>query len=174
MTELEPDDVDDDPPDRAAGPNYVTPAGKARFEAEHTALLRGERPRVTREVADAAAQGDRSENAEYIYGKRRLREIDRRLHFLEKRLQSMVVVDPAVQRRRDTVYFGATVTVQDHAGATKRWTIVGQDEIDLASGHISIRSPVGSALIGKQIDDEARIVTPGGVRTYCIVEIAYP
>ena len=170
----EADDDDDDAGPRQFGPNYVTPGGKARFEAEHTQLLRGERSRVVREVADAAAQGDRSENAEYIYGKKRLREIDRRLHFLEKRLQSMVVVDPAAQKLRDTVYFGATVTIEDHSGQRKTLTLVGQDEIDLDRGHISMHAPIGRALLAKQVDDEVRVQAPGGLRLYVIVEISYP
>jgi len=164
---------DDDEP-RPRVPDAITPVGMARLRAEHTELLRRERPKVVREVADAAAQGDRSENAEYIYGKRRLREIDRRLQFLERRMRLVVVVDPAAHQVRDRVLFGATVVLEDDRGERATWTLVGADEVDVAARRISVHSPVGRALIGKEVDDEVRVLTPGGARTFALVEIAYP
>lgn len=155
-------------------PNYITPAGHERLRAEHSHLVKRERPRVVHEVAEAAAQGDRSENAEYIYGKKRLREIDRRVRFLEQRLDAARVVDPRSQTRRDRVFFGATVTVEDSDGARRTWTIVGEDETDAQAGHISHRSPIGQALLGKGLDDEIKVRTPGGERVYVIVAIDYP
>ncbi len=153
-------------------PNYLTPEGFARLQAELKALSRVERPKVVQEVSEAAAQGDRSENAEYIYGKKRLREIDRRVHWLMKRLGSCEVVDPALQSG-DKVFFGATVTVEDESGAEQVWKIVGVDEIDAARGHISWRSPIGAALLGRSLDDEVRVKTPGSARTFVIVEVQY-
>ena len=135
--------------------------------------MKRERPRVVQEVAEAAAQGDRSENAEYIYGKKRLREIDRRVRFLEQRLDAAQVVDPRQQVRRDRVFFGATVQVEDEDEATRRWMIVGEDETDAQAGKISHRSPIGQALLGKTLDDEIKARTPGGERVYVIVAIDY-
>jgi transcription elongation factor GreB len=156
------------------GPNYISRAGLQRLTDERDQLRKVERPRVVGEVAEAAAMGDRSENAEYIYGKRRLREIDRRLRFLEGRIDAAVVVDAAAQTRRDRVYFGATVTTEAADGSERTWTLVGEDEVDLALGWISHRSPMGAALMGKQVDDEVRVMTPGGVRTLAIVAIRWP
>ena len=158
---------------KAPIPNYITPEGHERLRAEHSHLVKRERPRVVQEVAEAAAQGDRSENAEYIYGKKRLREIDRRVRFLEQRLDAALIVDPRQQSRRDRVFFGATVDVEDEVGGTKRWTIVGEDETDAERGHISHRSPIGQALLGKGLDDEIKVRTPGGERIYVVVAIAY-
>lgn len=154
-------------------PNYMTAEGLTRLRQEHSHLVKRERPRVVQEVAEAAAQGDRSENAEYIYGKKRLREIDRRLRFLEQRLDAAVVVDPALQQRRDRVFFGARVAVADEEGAERVWTIVGEDETDAASGRISHRSPIGQALLGKGLDDEVKVRTPAGERVYVVLDIAY-
>ncbi len=176
MNKAEPTDRDDDDDDArpaAAGPTYISAAGMQRLRHEHHQLLRIERPRIVRDVADAAAMGDRSENAEYIYGKRRLREIDKRLHFLEKRFELLTVVDPADQRVRDRAVFGATVTAEDQAGQQRTWTLVGPDEIDIASGRISYRSPIGAALLGKQVDDDVRVQTPAGLRTYCIIDVTF-
>jgi transcription elongation factor GreB len=154
-------------------PNYITPEGHQRIWQEHSHLVKRERPRVVQEVAEAAAQGDRSENAEYIYGKKRLREIDRRVRFLEQRLDAAQIVDPTTQTRRDRAFFGATVTVEDENGAAKTWMIVGEDETDAQLGRISHRSPIGQALLGKGLDDEIKVRTPGGERVYWIVEIVY-
>ncbi len=154
-------------------PNYITPEGHQRLWQEHSHLVKRERPRVVQEVAEAAAQGDRSENAEYIYGKKRLREIDRRVRFLEQRLDAAQIVDPRQQTRRDRVFFGATVQVEDEAGERKTWMIVGEDETDAGTGRISHRSPIGQALLGKGLDDEIKVRTPGGERLYVVAGIAY-
>lgn len=154
-------------------PNYITPQGHAKLLEEHRFLVRRERPRVVQEVADAAAQGDRSENAEYIYGKKRLREIDRRVRFLEGRLDAALVVNPAAQERRDKVYFGATVTVEADDGQRKIWKLVGEDETDAAQGHISHRSPMGQALLGKMLDDEVKARTPLGEKIYVLIAVSY-
>ena len=155
-----------------AGSKYITPAGAHRLRAELERLWREERPRVTQAVAAAAAQGDRSENAEYTYGKRRLREIDRRVRFLRRRLDGMVVVStPPVDQTR--VYFGAWVQLESADGQRSRYRIVGPDEFDLAPGYISMDSPLGSALLRKSRDDEVRVAAPGGSRSYVIVAIEY-
>lgn len=156
-----------------ATPNYITPAGLLRLRAEIDHLVQVERPRVVNEVAEAAAMGDRSENAEYIYGKRRLREIDRRLRFLTQRVDAAVPVDPGAPQRKDRVYFGATVVLEDEAGGARTWTLVGEDEVDAGQGRISHRSPVGAALLGKQLDDEVKVHTPAGPRLFTIAEIRY-
>jgi transcription elongation factor GreB len=155
------------------GSQYITPDGARRLNKELDELWRIERPRVTQAVQEAAAQGDRSENAEYTYGKRRLREIDRRVRFLRKRLDGMVIVErPPSDPRR--VFFGAWVSIEDEAGATTRHRIVGPDEFDAAPGYISMDSPLARALMKKGLDDEVTIETPGGgSRTYVIVKIEY-
>lgn len=141
--------------------NYITPAGLKRLLDERDHLLKVERPEITRVVAWAASNGDRSENADYQYGKRRLREIDRRLHFLKKRIEAAQVVDPALTRA-EKVQFGAQVEVMDEHGQQRSYTIVGVDEIDTEKGLISWKSPVGSALLGKEVGDEVTIQTPKG------------
>jgi transcription elongation factor GreB len=143
-------------------PNYITKEGAKRLSEELAALRSVERPRVVQEVADAAAQGDRSENAEYIYGKKRLREIDRRMRFLTKRLESAVLVDPSEQPVKDKVFFGATVDVIDSDGKRSTYTIVGEDEIDGNRGCISWRSPIGRALLGRREGDEVTVRRPAG------------
>jgi transcription elongation factor GreB len=156
----------------AAGSKYITPAGAQRLRAELEQLWRQERPRVTAAVAAAAAQGDRSENAEYIYGKRRLREIDRRVRFLRSRLDGMVVVDqPPRDPRR--VFFGAWVSLETEAGEVLRYRVVGPDEFDLAPGYISMDSPLGRALMRKALDEEVSWDAPGGQRSLVIVAIEY-
>ena len=155
-----------------AASKYVTPAGARRLREELEQLWREERPRVTQAVAAAAAQGDRSENAEYIYGKRRLREIDRRVRFLRRRLQGMVIVDqPPADRRR--VFFGAWVQLEAEDGTQSRYRVVGPDEFDMAPGYISMDSPLGKALLRRRIDEEIAVETPGGSRLYVIVAIEY-
>ncbi len=152
---------------------YITPEGAKRLRSELDELWTKERPRVTQEVADAAAQGDRSENAEYIYGKRRLREIDRRVRFLSKRLDEITIVtEPPSDPRR--VFFGAAVTVEDEDGAEKTYRIVGADESDLERGCISIDSPVARALIGKREGDEVQVKVPRGDVAYTILSVKYP
>jgi transcription elongation factor GreB len=156
-----------------AGSKYITPEGARRLRAELEQLWREERPRVTQAVATAAAQGDRSENAEYTYGKRRLREIDRRVRFLRKRLEGMVIVEqsPADAGR---VFFGAWVELEAEDGMRSRHRIVGPDEFDMAPGYISMDSPLGRALLRRALDEEVAVETPGGSRRYLIVTIEYP
>ncbi len=154
------------------GSKYITPEGARRLNNELDELWRVERPRVTQSVSEAAAQGDRSENAEYTYGKKRLREIDRRVRFLRKRLDGMVVVDkPPSDPKR--VFFGAWVSVEDDDGAVARYRIVGPDEFDIAPGYISMDSPLARALMKKGLDDEVTVEVPGGVRRYVVVEVEY-
>jgi transcription elongation factor GreB len=160
------------PPREAAGSKYITPPGAQRLRAELDELWREERPRVTQAVAAAAAQGDRSENAEYIYGKRRLREIDRRVRYLRRRLDGMVVVEqPPADLSR--VFFGAWVMLETEDGAQSRYRIVGPDEFDMAPGYISMDSPLGRALLRRRLDEEVVVETPGGARAYVIVSIEY-
>lgn len=153
-------------------PSYITPQGYRKLTEEYDFLLKTERPRITAEVAWAASLGDRSENAEYIYGKKRLREIDSRLRYLRKRLESVEVVDPT-KVASDMVRFGATVTVEDGEGRALTYRIVGEDEVDVKAGHISYRSPLGRALLGRQEGDEAVVEAPGGRRTLEVLEIRY-
>ena len=155
-----------------AGSKYITRRGEQRLRAELQQLWREERPRLTQAVAAAAAQGDRSENAEYIYGKRRLREIDRRVRFLRKRLEGMVVVEqhPADPRR---VFFGAWVRLEAEDGRQERYRIVGPDEFDLEPGYISMDSPLGRVLLTRRLDDQVTLEAPGGSRLLVIVGIEY-
>jgi transcription elongation factor GreB len=153
--------------------NYITPSGHARLKDELTQLLDVERPEVVRTVAWAASNGDRSENADYIYGKRRLREIDRRIRFLIKRLDIAEVVDSSKQENTDQVFFGATVTVADQDGVEHRYRIVGMDEVEPAKGDVSWISPVAKALLKARLGDTVSIQTPGGVRELEIVDVKY-
>ena len=153
-------------------PNYITPAGFKRLADELTRLRTVERPKIVQEVSDAAAQGDRSENAEYIYGKRKLREIDRRMRWLGKRIDAAVVVDPK-EKRGDKIFFGATVVVEDDDGAEETYQLVGEDEIEPSRKRISWRSPIGTALLGKRVDDEVRVQTPSGVRRFTVTDVRY-
>ncbi len=152
---------------------YITPAGERRLRAELDELWRVERPRVTAAVAAAAAQGDRSENAEYTYGKRRLREIDARVRHLRKRLEGMVVVSaPPSDPRR--VFFGARVTLEAPTGETPIYRILGPDEFDQEPGGISMDAPLAKALLGKALDAEVSVALAGGEQAYTIVAIEYP
>jgi transcription elongation factor GreB len=154
------------------GSKYATPEGERRLRQELDDLWRVERPAVTRAVAEAAAMGDRSENAEYIYGKRRLREIDRRVRYLRGRLDGLKVVSgPPSDRSR--VFFGAWVTVEDESGSIRRHRIVGPDEFDREPGYVSMDSPLGRALLGKRIDDEVEVQLPGGTRRLSVTAIEY-
>lgn len=155
----------------APAPVYVTPQGFKKLSDELIALRTVERPEVVQEVADAAAQGDRSENAEYIYGKKRLREIDRRVRWLIKRLENAVVVDPREQGG-DKIFFGARVTIEEDDDEHELH-IVGVDEVDPNQGKISYRSPIGAALLGKSVDDEVTVHTPAGPRTLFVVDVTY-
>jgi transcription elongation factor GreB len=151
---------------------YITPEGKTRLKDELHHLWKVERPEVTQQVSDAAALGDRSENAEYIYGKKRLREIDRRVRFLRKRLEVLNVVD---QLPTDTnkVYFGAWVELTREDGIEVKYRLVGPDEIDPAKNHISIDSILGKALLGKHLDDEVAVQTPSGTHRYEVIAVNY-
>ncbi len=159
-------------PASPTGSQFITPAGAERLRTELDELWKVERPRVTQAVSEAAAQGDRSENAEYTYGKRRLREIDRRVRFLRKRLDGMVVVSqvPADRRR---VFFGAWVTLEDERGEERRHRIVGPDEFDMAPDYISMDAPLARALLRRALDDEVEVQLPGGAQRYVIVAIDY-
>ena len=163
------DDKDDAPKPR--GPSYMTPGGTRRIE-EELERLGDERVKVTKTTADAAAEGDRSENAEYIYGKRRMRQIDSRMRFLRKILESVVVIDPSLDRG-DRVFFGATVTLSENGGENVTYAIVGEHETDAERGRISYRSPLGAALLKKEVDDEVVIDTPRGKRALTIVDVVY-
>ena len=170
--EEEPEPPDEDEGTRP-GRRYITRAGAERLHAELRQLLKVERPRVTAEVSAAAAQGDRSENAEYIYGKKRLREIDRRLHYLQRRLDTSTVVDPREQTDRASVYFGATLVLEDEDGKRTTYQLVGADETDARGGRISVESPVGRALLGKRLGASVTVMRPRGEVEVTIVEIRY-
>ena len=154
-------------------PNYITPLGAKRLQEELGQLRSRERPKVVTEVADAAAQGDRSENAEYIYGKKRLREIDRRMRFLTKRLEAAVVVTPSAQSG-ERVFFGACVRVEDEEGDETVYQIVGEDEIDLKKGRVSWRSPIGRVLLKRTAGDTVTLRRPSGEVDLTIVSVTYP
>ena len=168
-----------DRPKGTAGPgsdsrpsSYITPEGFEQMQAEFEDLWKNERPKVTKAVSIAAALGDRSENADYIYGKKRLREIDSRIHFLRKRLDDLTVVRDA-PLRSDKIFFGAWVTLENSEGDQVRYRLVGPDESDAKKFLISIDSPVGRALLGRELDDDVQVARPRGSTTYTIVEIAY-
>ncbi|MFG0832895.1 transcription elongation factor GreB [Aeromonas bivalvium] len=152
--------------------DYITREGWLELDRELKYLWKEERPRVTQAVSEAAALGDRSENAEYIYGKKRLREIDRRLRFLTKRLDALTIVDPSPQQE-GRVFFGAWVELEDEAGQRVRYRLVGPDEFNLAEGKLSIDSPLARALLKKQVDDEVEVNTPSGLQFWYINEIRY-
>ena len=154
--------------------NYITPAGYKKLTSELDFLRSKKRPEVVSALADAAAEGDRSENAEYIYRKRQLRQIDSRMRFLGKRLDIVAVVDPREQKRRDRVFFGATVTVEDEDGKSQTFDIVGSDEIDSAGGAISWQSPVGRALLGREVGDTVLVRWDKGQRELTIAHVRYP
>ena len=153
--------------------NYITPAGHARLKDELEHLVKRERPQVVEVVAWAASNGDRSENGDYIYGKRRLREIDRRIRFLTKRLELAEIVDPLRQGDNDQVFFGARITVAEADGLENTYTIVGVDEADVARGRISWISPLARALIKAREGDTVRFQSPVGIREIDIVEVVY-
>jgi len=172
------DDAPDDEPEEAeASPvpagakNYITPAGHARLRSEFDQLWKAERPELVKTIAWAAANGDRSENADYIYGKRRLREIDRRIRFLSKRLEQAEVVDPLRQENHDQVFFGATVTVRSETGVEQTLAIVGIDEAEPARGRVSWVSPIARALLRARLGDVATLKTPAGAESLEILGI---
>ena len=179
VSERDSDDDDDDEaarlPELPAGTrNYITPAGYARLCDELRELLDVERPKVVEIVSWAASNGDRSENGDYIYGKKRLREIDRRIRFLGKRLDKAEVVDPGAQFGNDKVFFGATVTYAEADGTEREVTIVGIDEVEPEHGRISWISPVARALLKSTAGDVVTLPTPGGVRRLEVLEVRYP
>ena len=151
---------------------YITPEGASRLRQELDYLWRVKRPQVTQSVSEAAAQGDRSENAEYIYGKKQLREIDRRIRFLQKRLDALVIVDRA-PTDSTRIYFGAWVRLETDRGETVEYRIVGPDEFDLEKGLISIDSPLARALLKKTTDDEVSLALPRGRTLYTVLEVRY-
>ena len=152
--------------------NYITPDGMEKLKREYHELVSVERPRVVETVAWAASNGDRSENADYLYGKKRLREIDRRLRFLNERMDAAQVVDPSLVQS-DAVLFGATVTISSEDGAETAYQIVGEDEFDVNQGKISWRSPLAQGLLGKKVGDEAVVRKPSGEQTVVIEKIQY-
>lgn len=159
-------------PPRPAGSPYITPEGEAALRTELHDLWKVERPEVTKAVSAAAANGDRSENGDYIYGKKRLREIDSRVRFLRKRLDALQVVEGPLGDR-SKAWFGAWVTLEDDAGQEQVWRIVGPDEFDVSQGKISCDSPLGRALLGKEIDAEVRLETPAGHTTWVLTGVTY-
>jgi transcription elongation factor GreB len=173
----ESEDAEDDEAPEAKLPagtrNYMTRRGHAALRAEFEHLVKVERPAIVQVVSWAAGNGDRSENGDYIYGKKRLREIDRRIRFLTKRLETAVVVDPAEQQNRDQVFFAATVTVCDSAGDEVTYQIVGIDEANATEGRISWISPLARALLKAREGDTVRFDSPGGLRELDIVEVRY-
>ena len=170
----EADDLPEDPGGLPAGAkNYMTPQGFERLREELMTLMRKERPQVVQVVSWAAANGDRSENGDYLYGKKRLREIDRRIRFLSKRLERSEIVDPAKRPKTDQVFFGATVTWANSRGDERTVKIVGVDEVDPGKGHVSWISPIAKALMRAYEGDVVKMRTPGGVEEIEIVKVAY-
>ena len=176
----EPDASDDDddeialPALPAGTKNYLTPAGYARLRAELLALLDDERPKIVEIVSWAAKNGDRSENGDYLYGKKRLREIDRRIRFLTKRLDIAEVADPALHFGRDQVFFGATVTYVNQRDEERTITIKGIDETDNLDGEVSWVSPIARALLKARVGDEVQLMTPGGLEQIEVLAVTYP
>jgi transcription elongation factor GreB len=171
-------DDDDDLPEESGGlaitaKNYMTPEGFARMREELDTFLRKERPEVVKVVSWAAGNGDRSENGDYIYGKKRLREIDRRVRYLSKRLANAEVVDQAKRGKTDQVFFGATVTTANEKGEERTVRIVGVDEVDLAKGHVSWISQIAKALLRAEEGDVVKLRTPAGVEELEIVKVEY-
>jgi transcription elongation factor GreB len=155
-------------------PRFITPQGLAALRAEYDELFGIERPKIVEVVSWAASLGDRSENADYLYGKKRLREIDRRLSYLAKVMKAAKVVDPSKQEQRDTVRFGATVELADEEDERRTITLVGEDEADASAGKISWAAPIARALIGAKIGDERVVRLPAGEKSYEVMSIRYP
>ena len=155
-------------------PRFITPEGYARIRAEYDELFGSERPKLVETIAWAAANGDRSENGDYIYGRRRLRELDRRLSYLSRIMKAAKVVDPAAQTTRDQVRFGATVELADEDDNRRSVTVVGDDEADAAAGRIGWSAPLARALIGARVGDERIVRLPSGEKSYEVIEISYP
>jgi transcription elongation factor GreB len=155
-------------------PNYITPAGYRRLREEYEALYGVERPKLLETIAWAAANGDRSENADYHYGRKRLREVDRRINFLSRRMKEARVTDPAAQPDRKRAWFGATVTIADEEEHERTVTLVGEDEADASTGKVSWYSPIARAIRGAAVGDLRKVALPSGEREYQIVAIVYP
>jgi transcription elongation factor GreB len=175
--EASPEEEDDDaglPPIPSVGKNYITPQGYARIRSELLQLIDEERPKVVEIVHWAASNGDRSENGDYIYGKKRLREIDRRIRFLTKRMELASVTDPAVHFGSDQVFFGATVTYEDELGNAKTITILGIDESDSLNAQVSWVSPIARALLKSKVGDVVRLQTPAGIQDIEVIQVSYP
>ncbi len=176
--ESDRDDEDDEgggPPPLPAGvKNYITPEGYRRLRAELMQLIDEERPKTVEVVSWAAKNGDRSENGDYLYGKKRLREIDRRIRFLTKRLDIAEVADPSAHHGNDQVFFGATVTYANARGEERTLTIKGIDEVDNLAGEVSWISPIARALLKAREGDEVPLMTPGGAETIEVLEVRYP
>lgn len=176
-TDNAPDEDEDDlrlPELPAGGKNYITAGGYARLRAELMDLIDNERPKVVEIVHWAASNGDRSENGDYIYGKKRLREIDRRIRFLTKRMEIAEVTDPSVHHGNDQVFFGATVTYVDQAGVERTVTILGIDEVDTTQGEISWVAPVARTLLKARVGDVVQLVTPAGIDEIEVLQVQYP
>ena len=174
--ESDKDDEDEDSPSSLpnGSKNYITPHGYAQMRQELLGLIDDERPKVVEIVHWAASNGDRSENGDYIYGKKRLREIDRRIRFLTKRLEIAVVSDPCVHHGGDQVFFGATVTYEDQLGSTNTITILGIDEADSLNGQVSWVSPIAQALLKAHVGDLVKLQTPKGLLEIEVLKVAYP
>jgi transcription elongation factor GreB len=155
-------------------PNYITPAGYAALRTEYEQLFATERPALVETIAWAAGNGDRSENGDYIYGRKRLREIDRRLGFLAKRMKAAKVVDPTQAPDRGRIFFGASVTIADEDDNQRHLTLVGDDETDAAQGRIGWNAPLARALRGAGVGDVRRVTLPAGEKEYEVIAIAYP
>jgi transcription elongation factor GreB len=155
-------------------PNFITPAGYRKLREEYEALFAGERPKLLETIAWAAANGDRSENADYQYGRRRLREVDRRINFLARRMKEAKVTDPARQPDKSRAWFGATVTLADEDDKERIVTLVGEDEADAGAGRISFHSPIARAIRGAAVGDLRRVILPSGEKEYEVLAIAYP
>ncbi|HET9335033.1 MAG TPA: transcription elongation factor GreB [Sphingomicrobium sp.] len=155
-------------------PRFITPQGFVRIRSEYEQLFSIERPKIVETVSWAASLGDRSENADYLYGKKRLREVDRRLSYLSKVMKSAKVIDPARQEQRDTVRFGATVELADENDERRILTLVGEDEADASNGQISWAAPIARALIGAKVGDQRIVRLPSGEKGYEIMSIRYP
>jgi transcription elongation factor GreB len=177
IKETDASDDDEDnlalPPLPVGSKNYMTPAGYAQLDAEFNQLWKVERPKLVETISWAASNGDRSENGDYIYGKKRLREVDRRIRFLAKRLEHAVVVDPVTREHTDQVFFGATVTVADTDGNESTYAIVGLDEADAGRGRIAWISPMARALLKAREGDTVSVQTPEGRREVDIIEVRY-
>ena len=158
----------------AERPNFITPDGYRKLREEYEALFGGERPQLLETIAWAAANGDRSENADYQYGRKRLREVDRRINFLARRMKEAKVTDPARQPDKSRAWFGATVTLADAEDNERIVTLVGEDEADAGAGRISFNSPLARALRGAAVGDSRRVILPSGEKDYEVMAIAYP